>query len=172
VYPEHAGSVDHLLAAADRALYVAKRRGRGCAVWAMPADAVDTVPSTLAWNIAHEVGVREIDDQHARLVVLLNELVAALRNGQPHEAALTDVVRYTGFHFACEERLMRGVGYLGEAAHREMHRRLLDDLRGLRLDGAGVSVSLIARYLQEWLLRHVDGADRDVAAALVAAGVG
>ena len=33
-----------------------------------------------------------------------------------------------------------------------------------------MSVSLTLRYLQEWLLRHVDGADRDLAVALHAAG--
>jgi hemerythrin-like metal-binding protein len=82
------------------------------------------------------------------------------------------VIRYTGFHFACEERLMRSVKYSGVAAHANMHRRLLGDLHGLRLDGTGLSVSLVARYLQEWLIRHVDGADRDVAAALHAAGAG
>jgi hypothetical protein len=48
-----------------------------------------------------------------------------------------------------------------------MHHRLLEDLSGLCLDGAGISVSLIVRYLREWLLRHVDGADRDLAVALL-----
>ncbi|MDA8249957.1 MAG: hypothetical protein M0Z28_12375 [Rhodospirillales bacterium] len=44
-----------------------------------------------------------------------------------------------------------------------MHRRLLDDITSLRLDGSGMSVSLVLRFLQEWLVRHVDGADRDFA---------
>jgi diguanylate cyclase (GGDEF)-like protein/hemerythrin-like metal-binding protein len=171
IYPEHAVTVDHLLAAADRALYVAKRRGRGRAAWATPLSASDTAPAPLVWNVAHEVGVREIDDQHARLVSLLNDLAAALRNGVPHEVALREVICYAGFHFATEERLMRKFCYDGASAHREMHRRLLEDLHGLHLDGPKFSVSLVVRYLQEWLLRHVDGADRDLAAAINAAGV-
>ncbi len=170
MYPEHAGTVGQLLAAADRALYVAKRRGRGRAVWAVASSATEAVPSPLVWNAAHEVGFAEIDEQHAKLVQLLNRLADALRNGEAHDAALDAVIRYASFHFAAEERLMRGCEYPGEAAHREMHRCLLDDLRGLRLDGAGVSVSLIVQYLREWLLRHVDGADRDLASALHATG--
>jgi diguanylate cyclase (GGDEF)-like protein/hemerythrin-like metal-binding protein len=169
IYPEHATTVDQLLAAADRALYVAKRRGRGCAAWASPVSAANAAPVPLIWNVAHEVGVSEIDDQHARLVALLNELAAALRNGEEHEAALQEVICYTRFHFATEEQLMKQHCYEGSAAHRDMHRRLMDDLHGLRLDGPGVSVSLVVRYLQEWLLRHVDGADRDLAAAILAA---
>jgi diguanylate cyclase (GGDEF)-like protein/hemerythrin-like metal-binding protein len=172
IYPEHASTVDHLLAAADRALYVAKRLGRGRAVWATAAASADIVPSPLVWNVAHEVGIAEIDTQHARLVELLNRLSDALRNGEAHAAALQDVVHYTAFHFASEERLMRTRHYDGAAAHRDMHQRLLEDLRGLCLDGAGVSVSLTVRYLREWLLRHVDGADRDLAAVLLAAAGG
>jgi diguanylate cyclase (GGDEF)-like protein/hemerythrin-like metal-binding protein len=169
IYPEHADTVDHLLAAADRALYVAKRRGRGRAIWASEAASADIAPSPLVWNVAHEVGIPEIDTQHARLVELLNRLSDALRNGEAHDAALREVVRFTQFHFATEERLMRSHRYNGAAAHTDMHQRLLEDLRGLCLDGAGFSVSLIVRYLREWLLRHVDGADRDLAAALLAA---
>jgi hemerythrin-like metal-binding protein len=82
------------------------------------------VPAPLVWNAAHEVGIPEIDEQHAMLVSLLNELADALRNGEAHEAALREVIRYTGFHFATEERLMRGRHYDGAAAHRDMHRRL------------------------------------------------
>jgi diguanylate cyclase (GGDEF)-like protein/hemerythrin-like metal-binding protein len=167
IYPEHASTVDHLLAAADRALYVAKRRGRGRAVWASEAAAEQFAPAPLVWNAAHEVGIAEIDEQHARLVELLNKLTDALRNGEAHETALQEVVRYTRFHFATEERLMRNHHYDGAAAHCDMHHRLLEDLSGLCLDGAGISVSLIVRYLREWLLRHVDGADRDLAVALL-----
>ena len=73
IYPEHASTVDLLLAAADRALYAAKRRGRGRAVWATEAAAAEVMPAPLVWNVAHEVGIREIDEQHARLVELLND---------------------------------------------------------------------------------------------------
>ncbi|HEX3996403.1 MAG TPA: sensor domain-containing diguanylate cyclase, partial [Acetobacteraceae bacterium] len=64
ICPEHANTVDHLLAAADRALYVAKRRGRGRAVWATEAAVSEVMPAPLVWNVAHEIGIREIDDQH------------------------------------------------------------------------------------------------------------
>ena len=171
IYPEDALTVDHLLAAADAALYAAKRGGRGCVVCASAASPAEIAPAPLIWNVAHEVGVREIDEQHATLAGLLNELSVALRNGQEHAAIYQEIVRYAGFHFATEERLMRSCDYDEEAAHRDMHRRLLDDLRALRLEECEVAgVSLTLRYLQEWLLRHVDGADRDLAAALRVAG--
>lgn len=171
VYPDHSSAIDQLLAAADRALFAAKRQGRGRAVWATPISAAETVPTPLVWNATHEVGIAEIDEQHCRLVTLLNDLADALRNSGEHAVILEEVIRYTGFHFATEEHLMRIHHYDGAAAHVDMHKRLLDDLRGLHLDGPSVSVSLVMRYLREWLLRHVDGADRDLAAALRASHV-
>ena len=54
--------------------------------------------------------------------------------------------------------------------HREEHRRLLHDIQNLQVDGDLASVSLILRYLQEWLLRHVDGLDRQLGQALIAKG--
>jgi len=44
---------------------------------------------------------------------------------------------------------------------------LLADISGLALEGEGVSTSLILQYLQEWLFRHVDGPDRELAAVLL-----
>lgn len=169
MFPEHAPSVEHLLAAADQALYAAKRQGGGRFAWASAQTLSASVPPPLPWSINHEVGVPEIDEQHAKLASLLNGLGAALLNAQPHEALLAEVVRYTAFHFASEECLMDDCAYRGAAVHRELHRQLLEDVRSLKLDEETMSVSLILRFLQEWLIRHIDGADRDLAAALLAA---
>jgi diguanylate cyclase (GGDEF)-like protein/hemerythrin-like metal-binding protein/PAS domain S-box-containing protein len=169
-YPENGATVDHLLAAADGALYEAKGRGRGCAVWATAAVSVPAAPAAPAWDAAHEIGVNEIDRQHSRLASMLDGMAIALRNGQEHAVLFRKIVAFTRFHFATEERMMLACRYSGAAIHRDMHRRLLDDLERLRLDQSdGVSASLTIRYLQEWLLRHIDGADRDLAVALQAA---
>ena len=48
--------------------------------------------------------------------------------------------------------------------------RALDRLRKMAADGAEGSVSLILRYLQEWLLRHIDGMDKQLGKALITKG--
>jgi hemerythrin-like metal-binding protein len=110
--------------------------------------------------------VPAIDKQHAELASRLNELGRAMQDGQETASLLEEVIRYTAFHFATEEGLMKANGYSGLESHRELHRQLLADLRGLPLTSDLVTVGLVLRYLQEWLLRHVDGADRDFADAL------
>lgn len=166
IFPEHAGTMDDLLAAADAGLYSAKRHGRGRFAWAHPASSTLAVPAPLTWSAAYELGVPLMDEQHAALASRLNALGRAMQDGEDPTPLWEEAVRYTGLHFASEENLMRAHGFDGLDAHRDMHRQLLADLRGLRPATDGASVSLLMRYLQEWLLRHVDGADRDFADTL------
>jgi diguanylate cyclase (GGDEF)-like protein/hemerythrin-like metal-binding protein len=173
-WPEHAGSVDALLAAADTAMYRAKRSGKNQFQWAAERSSGD-VPSLppLTWSAAHAVGVQEIDDQHVRLAEKIDRLSGALKDALDPDAVLADLndlIRYAAFHFATEERLMEQHRIADLVRHREEHRRLLHDIGNLRVDGELASLSLILRYLQEWLLRHIDGMDRRLGQALVALG--
>ncbi len=168
VFPEHGITVERLLVAADTALYTAKHEGGGQCAWASQHMPADLSPPAIVWSVAHEVGVPEMDTQHARLAALLNELAAALHDGRNPRLPFGEFIRYAAHHFAAEERLMVHAGYAKAAEHRDTHQRLLADVSGLALEGEDVSASLILRYLQEWLFRHIDGADRELAAALLA----
>ncbi len=77
----------------------------------------------------------------------------------------------TRHHFESEERLMDQHGFAGAVAHRESHAHLLDDLRNCAAGCDTRSLSLTMRFLQEWLLRHIDSADRELANAVRAGGV-
>lgn len=168
LFPAHGNTVDQLLVAAGTALDTAKRVGGGCGVWAAQSMPPDAALPTILWGVAHEVGVPEIDAQHAELAALLNELAADLRDGRNTGPSFQAFIRAAAAHFAAEERLMAQSAYAGTAAHREMHRRLLADVSGLSLQPGEGDASLMLRYLQEWLFRHVDGADREFAVFLLA----
>ena len=173
-YPQHASSIDRLLVAADTAMYQAKRAGKSRFQWASadgPAGMSLTTP--LTWSELHTVGIQQIDEQHQRLAGLIDQLAARLRDGASEQdvaATLDQVVKYAAFHFADEERLMTGHQLSDTVEHRNAHRRLLDDIRHMRISSDLPSVSLMLRYLQEWLIRHVDGLDRQLGRELVELG--
>jgi hemerythrin len=125
------------------------------------------------WTAAHAVGIQEIDDQHIHLASLIDALSAALRDGASAAAvtaALGEMIDYAAMHFASEERLMTQFKLTDLTQHRDAHRRLLEDIRHLGVDHDQPSVSLVLRYLREWLIRHVDGLDKALGRALIAKG--
>jgi diguanylate cyclase (GGDEF)-like protein/hemerythrin-like metal-binding protein len=175
VWPEHANSLDALLASADTAMYRAKRAGKNRLQWATGrSEAASPSLPPQVWRASHSVGIEEIDDQHLHLLQLVDRLSNALKDSLDADtiaAGLRELIRYTAFHFATEERLMEIHGVDGRDRHRDEHRRLLHDIGALHVDGELASVSLILSYLNEWLLRHVDGLDRQLGQSLLAKGL-
>jgi diguanylate cyclase (GGDEF)-like protein/hemerythrin-like metal-binding protein len=173
-WPEHGESAAELLAAADTAMYRAKRGGGNRFGWASRRSGAGASPlQPLAWSATHTVGIKEIDEQHEHLAGLVDRLSASLKDSLDPasvQASLNVLVHYAAFHFATEERLMEQYQVADLAPHRDEHRRLLHDLQNLRVDGDQPRISLILRYLQEWLLRHVDSLDRQLGETLRALG--
>lgn len=65
--------------------------------------------SLITWNDSFSVGVKTIDQQHAGLFAIVNELHAAMMKGHAQSVVgplLDKLVKYTPQHFAYEERMM------------------------------------------------------------------
>ena len=66
------------------------------------------------WKNENVVNIQEIDQQHQKLVSMLNDLHMALMLGEGRNATfriLSQLVSYTKTHFATEERLMQAHFY-------------------------------------------------------------
>ena len=173
LFPDHGTTGDALIAAADVALYEAKRGGRGRFVSASGLGPVITLP-VITWTPTYDVGIAMMDRQHRQLAADLSEIAASLRRGDDEttiSGKLAAALAHASHHFECEEQLMAEHGFVDAAAHRQSHAHLLDDLRSFSAVRDTRSLSLTARFLQEWLLRHIDGADRRLAEALRARGI-
>ena len=68
----------------------------------------------MTWTDSMSVGVKVLDDDHKKLVDMVNELHDGILEGHRHEAlahVLDQLVHYTKVHFAREEQLFDKTKY-------------------------------------------------------------
>ncbi len=122
----------------------------------------------ISWKEDYEIGIAEVNQQHRRLVALINDLYLAMEVGTTAESemVLQGLIEYTGTHFADEERLQERHGFPELDAHRKLHKELLGEVLdyGKRFQDAepGVEANLMW-FLKDWLLNHIKLQDAKIA---------
>lgn len=175
IYPDNGTEADLLLSAADTAMYTSKGGGKGRYTY---FGGSTITPSSLDLWVAidegHRVGVSEMDDQHAHLAELLNQINdAILRNADPLVVAslFDEVADYTKLHFASEKTLMDRYEYPRARVHQSAHGHLeanLMNFRGRLNKGSDFSV---LQSIKDWLLDHILVEDKPLGEFLRGRGV-
>lgn len=130
------------------------------------------------WDESLNVGVVSINDQHKKLVAMVNDLHDEMQKGQGAAAlgkTLDGLVDYTKTHFAYEEKLFADTGYADAAAHKHEHAKLTVTVIAVQQrynGGAGDSLSGdVMDFLKSWLVNHIQGTDKKYGPHLQAKGV-
>ena len=120
----------------------------------------------VSWSDTYSVGVKILDDQHKGLIALLNEMHAAMMQGQAQRAAgplLKKLLDYTRVHFAAEERLMSQSRYAGLAEHRARHQdlssRVAEFVARKQKDDPAMYLPML-NFLRDWLTTHIQKEDK------------
>ncbi len=131
----------------------------------------------IAWNDDYSVGIAALDEDHRRLLHLINNLQTAAHypTGEAYERqALDELVDYTRTHFEREEVLMSELGYPGFEEHKRQHEAMIQKveqfLEAYRKDPAG-TIEEMVQFLKQWLLNHIAGTDQQYSAFLRSKGV-
>ncbi len=117
--------------------------------------------SFFAWKPEYALGVSIIDNQHKRLVELIDQLFSAMKSGQgPQVTAkvLTELVDYTQTHFRQEEELMRKGGYPEFPPHLAKHEGFVKKLNDYKSQHAAGKLALnveLMNWLRDWLKSHI-----------------
>ena len=117
--------------------------------------------SIFEWSPIYETGVADIDRQHMRLMVYVNEMFDALITDRGEEVIdhiLGELIAYTKEHFDYEEELLRRGGDANVASHIAGHQALLGAVEGLkaRRDAGDVKVNGdTLELLRDWLVSHI-----------------
>jgi hemerythrin len=81
----------------------------------------------LKWSDKYSLNVPGIDEQHKKLVRLVNDMYDAMHAGKGRDmigTVIAEFVDYTDYHFKAEERLLRQNRYPEYDEHKEMHDNL------------------------------------------------
>lgn len=124
----------------------------------------------VAWDDQMSVGVDVLDDDHKKLIGMLNGLLrtdVTTKNRDDLAALVADLREYTHVHFSREEALMERCGYPDRDEHRQTHRYFVDEVESLYRDfdpntETGDTVMLridLILLLKDWLLEHIQTVD-------------
>lgn len=118
--------------------------------------------------------VSEIDQQHQELVKMLDGLNEAVKNKASREdiyRMIDEVIAYTRFHFATEERMMAHSGYTDVEFHKEKHKQLMEDALHLKEKLADLGEAMFTDWFKHWpftrVLAHIQYADKQFEEQLV-----
>ena len=131
----------------------------------------------ITWSERYAVHIAEIDQQHRKLISLLNQLDDAMTEGKGTSvlgAVLAELVEYTLYHFSTEERLFERHSYPGAADHKKEHGDFTARVRKLKQDFDGGNWMLtidVLKVLTTWLNNHILGTDKKYEPFLKGKGV-
>ena len=131
-----------------------------------------------AWKDEYMTQIRELDEQHQKLVALVNSFYADLLQYQNNEQKREIVMRtlhalvdYSCYHFEAEENLMRKYEYTEYEQHKEEHERFKSQIARFiqeQTETPLVAPFPIVVFLRDWLITHIMKTDKQYGPFLTA----
>jgi len=115
----------------------------------------------IEWTDSFSVGVALLDEQHRKLIDMLNKMIkapAATTRSETVADVLADMTNYAEEHFKSEEKLMLEHDYPHLDAHIQQHRGFQEKAARLCFATVKGQTSVpheLLEYLQQWLIHHI-----------------
>ena len=125
-----------------------------------------------AWTDDLVTGNDLIDNDHRKLISMVNALFDSMAKGQANDImskVLNNLIIYTKEHFGREEAEMKRIKYAAEISHRSEHAKLIKQVLDLKTTmdrGEKINVVTVSTFLSDWLRNHILTVDKKLAVAL------
>jgi methyl-accepting chemotaxis protein len=125
------------------------------------AGNVVTGNELISWGPKYYIGLSTIDNQHKRLVELINETYRNFgqrKNKQKLKKVIKDLLDYTIYHFGEEEKYFKQFAYEESVPHKAKHEEFISKMQNFKrdIDSGDSMVSFeIIEYLKDWLINHI-----------------
>jgi hemerythrin len=117
----------------------------------------------IQWTSDLSSGVKVIDNQHRKLIELINHFNVAVQTGDARKVLMdlfVDLADYTSYHFQTEEELMERHNYYDIEEHKKLHfefkRKLAEYILQYRAGDIPMPVN-VSQFMVDWLIEHIKG---------------
>jgi len=120
----------------------------------------------ITWTDSFSVKVVEIDNQHKKLVEMINRLYEAMKVGKSKDVMgeiLDNLITYTATHFKTEEKYFDLYHYPEKETHKAEHEKFVETVTKFKNDfesGNAIISIEVMNFLKEWLTNHINGSDK------------
>ncbi len=117
----------------------------------------------IQWQKIYSVNIPEIDEQHKKLVSMINQLEDSLAAGKgiinkEIGIVLAQLVDYTQSHFKDEERLQEEMKFSKRVKHKQQHEELVQQIKAILINlknGKPINAYEMMNFLRDWLVNHI-----------------
>jgi len=130
------------------------------------------------WTPEYSVKIAELDDQHKKLLEMMNKAYEQARNDpSPAEVSrlLHELNEYAIAHFSKEEKYMLQTEYKDYEDHKGQHEYFYDQIARFKTklgEGDREIYAEIADFLKSWFLKHILTNDQKYSGHFIDAGIG
>jgi hemerythrin len=123
----------------------------------------------MKWRPDFNLGLKEIDEQHKKIVELINTLNEAFMKNVAQQKLgqiLDEMAAYADYHFKTEEALFTRNHFPFSKEHIAMHqhfKKKVEDFKDKFEKGQPITFRVLS-FLRQWLTNHILDADREYAA--------
>lgn len=133
--------------------------------------------AAINWEDSFSVGIKSIDDQHKKLIEMINNFYSHVSK-QPDINLIIELVdgmkKYTMTHFITEERYMKQYNYPDYEAHKKEHTDFVSKVNALeeKLKSRTIVVSFeVTSFLKDWIKKHIQNTDKQYTKFFIEHGI-
>lgn len=120
----------------------------------------------ITWLPEYSVGVKEINDQHKKLIAMiarLHEAISVNHTKKILKEVISGLIDYSKYHFTTEEKYFDQFKYEKTEEHKIEHQAFIERINEIQsnLNTNEITLSFeLIDYLEDWLIEHIMGSDQ------------
>jgi len=113
------------------------------------------------WTDEFSVGVAQLDEQHKKIIELINRLIQEQGlsvHSETLQDALSEMLKYSGQHLRYEEKLLRENNYPDFEDHEKFHEAYMEKVGGFSISAFDADNRVpkeVIEYLKNWWENHI-----------------